>query len=129
MTFEVNGYRLHELRKDPAAVEGALAALDKLLFEAQQHMVQLGRHDLADRLAELSRRLRASGEAIDLTFDLAFRELSDECATACVHAGDPDGLRDRNGQIYWDLAWGIVHVVTIRIDGVGTIAHSGGTTD
>lgn len=83
-------------------------------------MVHLSRHDLADRLAELSRRLRASGAAIDLTFDLAFRELSDECATVCVDAGAPLGLRNRNAQIYSDLAWGIVQVVTIRIGGVGT---------
>ncbi|MBF6541963.1 hypothetical protein [Nocardia brasiliensis] len=125
MTFEVNGYRLHELRKDPAVVEDALTALDKLLSATRAHMAHLGRHDLADRLAELSRRLHASGVAIDDAFDRDFRELSGECATVCIDAGTPPGLRDRSGQIYRDLAWGIVEVVTIRIGGVGTIAHPG----
>lgn len=90
-------------------------------------MGRLGRDDLATRLAELSRQLRVSGAAIDRAFDEAFRELSSECATACTDAAGPRGMEtahDRNGQMYWALAWSIVDVVIIRIGGIGVIAHS-----
>ncbi|WP_347684531.1 hypothetical protein [Actinocorallia sp. B10E7] len=48
MTFEANGYRLSKLVSDPAEIERSLAGLAKVLADAQEHMMQVGRHDLAD---------------------------------------------------------------------------------
>jgi hypothetical protein len=68
MTFDVNGYRLSDLVRDPAVVELVLARLAELLADTRTHMQQLGRHDLADRLDELSCQLQTGGAAIDDTF-------------------------------------------------------------
>ncbi|MEO3788390.1 hypothetical protein ABGB12_34105 [Actinocorallia sp. B10E7] len=48
VTFEANGYRLSKLVSDPAEIERSLAGLAKVLADAQEHMMQVGRHDLAD---------------------------------------------------------------------------------
>lgn len=76
VTFEVTGYRLFKLVKDPAAVERSLAGLAEVPVEAREHMMQIGRPDLADRLEDLSRRLQESGEAIDDAFDRAYKEVT-----------------------------------------------------
>ncbi|MGW4844481.1 hypothetical protein [Nocardia brasiliensis] len=128
MTFEVNGYRLSELRKDPAAVENALADLAQMLLDAREHMEQIGRPDLADHLDELSRQLHVSGTQIDDNFDDAFREITGAAADPCRAAAGPDGMRtpkDPNEQIYRALTWGLVALVIVRIGGVGTILHPG----
>ncbi|MBC6462267.1 hypothetical protein [Actinomadura sp. HBU206391] len=129
MTFEVNGYRLSELVRDPVAVERSLADLGKVLAAARTRMTHLGRHDLADRLDALSRQLQASEEVIDDAFDHAFKEVTGAAADACAEAAGPDGIRspdDRNAHIYQALTWGLVDLVTVRIGGHGTIEHPGG---
>ncbi|MEU8342115.1 hypothetical protein AB0C74_10490 [Spirillospora sp. NPDC048832] len=129
MTFEVNGYRLSALVRDPEAVERARADLAKVLTDARVHMSHVGRSDLAERLDGLFRQLHASGPAIDDTFDHAFREVTDAAAEACVEAAGPSGMRaadDRNAQIYLALSWSLVDLVTVRVGGHGTLEHSGG---
>ncbi|TCC64522.1 hypothetical protein E0H73_09050 [Kribbella pittospori] len=132
MIFEVNGYRLSHLVKDPAAVDLALTRLAVLLADARTHMQQLDRHDLADRLDELSRQLQTQGAAIDDTFDEAFREVTDAAAEACETAAGPDGMQtldDPNAHLYQALTWGVVHLVVIRIGGHGTLEHRSTNAD
>jgi hypothetical protein len=129
VTFEVNGYLLADLVKDPARVERSLADLAKVLADARAHMRQLGRHDLANRFDDLSRQLRASGKAIDDAFDHAFKEVTGAAADACADAAGPGSMRspdDPNALIYQALTWSLVDLVTIRIGGHGTIVHRGG---
>ena len=127
VSFVVNGYRLSNLVKDPAAVEFALARLAELLADTRRHMLQLGRHDVADRLDELARELEAAGAAIDDTFDDAFREVTTAAADACENAWGAED--DPNAQAYEALTWCLVDLVVVRIGGFGTIEHSGGSPD
>lgn len=127
MAFTVNGYRLSSLTKNPAAVQDSLHRLSEVLATAHDHLARIGRQDLAAQLAALAPRLQTMGESIDATFDRDFRAVTDAAATACVEATDPTGMQsphDPNSQIYWQLTWSLVHLVTIRIGGVGTIDHS-----
>ncbi|GAA4614577.1 hypothetical protein GCM10023195_63700 [Actinoallomurus liliacearum] len=88
----MNGYRLSELVEDPVAVERSLARLAKVLVDAQAHVIQRGPPDLADHLADLTRRLRADGDAIDDAFDHAFREVTSAAADACTEAVRRSGI-------------------------------------
>ncbi|WP_405493217.1 hypothetical protein [Nocardia sp. NBC_00511] len=129
MAFMVNGYRLRSLTKDPAAVQDSLHRLAEVLAAARDHMAHIGRQHLADQLADLTDRLQTMGESIDTAFDRDFRAVTDAAATACVEAAGPNGMQspnNPNGPIYWELAWAIVHVVTIRVGGVCAIEHSTG---
>ena len=129
VTFEVNGYRLSALVKDPAEVERSLTSLAKVLTEARAHMAQIGRRDLADRLGGLSCRLQTSGEAIDDAFDHAYKEVVRAATDVCSEVARPGGMRspdDRNTQIYGALTWSLLDLVTVRVGGRGTFVHPGG---
>lgn len=129
MTFEVNGYVLADLVKDPAMVERSLASLARVLADAQVHMTQLRRHNLADRLDDLSRQLQASGKEIDDAFDRSLKVAAVAGADACAEAAGPGGVNspdNRNAQIYKALSWSLVDLVTVRVGGRGTFVHRGG---
>ncbi|MFI9508269.1 hypothetical protein [Nocardia sp. NPDC052566] len=117
--------------KDPAAVDRALADLAELLANSRRRMTEIGRHEVADRLGDLSARLQTMGAAIDDSFDLDFRAVTESAAEACVEAAGPDGMRspdDPNGAIYRGLVWGVVDLVIVRIGGFGTIEHPDGSS-
>jgi len=129
VTFEVNGYRLSHLVKDPVAVQRSLADLVKVLTDTSEHMVSLGRTGVAARLDHLAVQLQARGESIDDAFHDAFIAVTGEAGDACVEAAGPDGMRspnDKNIGIYHALSWSIADLVVVRIGGYGTIEHPSG---
>jgi hypothetical protein len=129
VTFEVNGYRLSHLVKDPAAVQRSLADLVKVLADTGEYLASLGRTDLTARLNHLADQLEARGESIDDAFHDAFIAVTGEAEDACVEAAGPDGMRspnDKNSDIYRALGWSIADLVVVRIGGYGTIEHPSG---
>jgi hypothetical protein len=128
VTFEVNGYRLSHLVKDPVVVQRSLADLAQVLTDTREHMVSLDRTDLAARLDHLAAELEARGESIDDAFHDAYIAVTDEAGDACVEAAGSDGMRfqNKNAEIYRALGWSLMDLVVVRIGGYGTIEHPSG---
>jgi hypothetical protein len=129
VVFEVNGYRLLHLVKDPVAVQRSLAHLVTVLVDTGEHMVSLGRPDLAARLNHLAGQIAARGESIDDAFHDAYLAVTEEAGDACVEAAGSDGMRsphDKNTDIYHALGWSVVDLVVVRVGGYGTIEHPSG---
>jgi hypothetical protein len=127
MVFEVNGYRLTTLDKDPELVRETIEKLAVLLSDARGYLTDIGRADLAATAADLAVRLDRDRENIDDAFDREMAALAAAGCQAAVEAGGDDAMRsaNRHSALYERLAWSNVDLVIIRIGGVGTLAHRG----
>jgi hypothetical protein len=129
VAFEVNGYRLSHLVRDPAAVERSRSTLVRVLAATRDHMTRLGRHDLANGLDDLLGRLQEGGWEGGDAFHHTFTELTGAAADACREAAGPEGMRapdDVNVAVYRELTWSLVDLAVVRIGGHGTVEHPSG---